>query len=54
MLDKLRDASHAQPADHLRRDFIADEIGENGGVAGVHFDGVRNGAGNFVSGRSLM
>jgi len=53
MLDELCDAAHAQPPHHLRRDFVADEIGENGGVPGVHFDGVGNGAGNFVSGRSF-
>ncbi len=53
MLDELRDAAHAQPPHHLRRDFVADEIGKNGGMAGVHFDGVGNGSGNFVSGRSF-
>src|SRR5437764_13219381 len=53
MLDKLCDASHVQPADHLRSDFVADQIGENGGVTGVHFDGVGNGTGDFISGRSL-
>src|SRR5207302_10567582 len=53
MFDELRDAAHAQPPHHLRRDFVADEIGKNGGVTGVQFYGVGNGAGNFISGRSF-
>src|SRR3982751_6577629 len=40
MLDELGDATHTEPANHLRRDFVADQIGEDGGVTGVHFDGV--------------
>src|ERR1700730_3555013 len=53
MLDEFGNAAYTEPAHHLWRDLVADEIGENGGVTGVHFDGVENGAGNFVSGRSL-
>src|SRR5438067_1224516 len=37
----------------LPSDVVADQIGENGGVTGVHFDGVGNGTGDFISGRSL-
>src|SRR5437868_10030091 len=53
MLDEVCDAAHAQPAHDWRSDFVADEIGKNGGVAGVHFDGIGNRAGDFISGRSF-
>src|SRR5438477_4088843 len=40
MLDEFGDATHTEPADHLRGDFVADEVSKDRGMTGVHFDGV--------------
>ena len=53
MLNEFGDAAHTQPAHHLRRNFVADEISENSGVTGVYLNRVGNGTRNFVSRRSF-
>ena len=43
VFEKFRHPPHAQPADHGRRDFVADEVAENRGVALVSRDSLANG-----------
>src|SRR5205823_5986838 len=38
LLDEIGDATDAEPAHHLRRDFVANEVAEDGGVTSMRFD----------------
>ena len=49
MLDKFRDASHAEPARHRARDFVTDQITEHGRIADISPGCVPHHPCNFVA-----
>ena len=53
MLNEFRDATDAKPANHLRRNFIADEIGKQRGMITVRFDRTSYGASDFSARGSI-
>src|SRR5712691_605864 len=49
MLDKLRDASHTEPARHRARDLVADQITEHGRITDISPDRVADHLYNFIA-----
>ena len=47
MLNEFRDTTDAKPANHLRRDFIADEVSKNCWMIMVRFDRASYGTSDF-------